>query len=107
MNCISPKKFTSEPMIYISVCDCVCVCTYITFWVSGNLSNNIIIMCMQLFYAKFVHHETFKLCRQWIKLTLSESVPLFPMNLLVPLNDNGEYATVNIPLLPTFPSNIL
>ena len=25
-----------------------------------------------------------------IQLTLSASVPLFPMNLLVPLNDSGE-----------------
>ena len=88
------------------------VCVYarihcITFWVSGNLNNNNYNNVHVAIYAKFVHYETLKLCRQWIKLTLSESVPLFPMNLLVPLNDNGEYAMVNIPLLPTFLSNIL
>ena len=51
------------------------------------------------------YHETY--ADEQKELTLSESVPLFLINLLVPLNDSGEYATVNIPLLPLFSSNTL
>ena len=39
--------------------------------------------------------------------TLSASLPLFPMNLVVPLNITGKWVTVNIPWLPLLFSNVL